>query len=291
MTLARVEGAPALARWTGRIVLFSLGLALFAAVAHRFFGLATPVLLALLKLAFAGAFFGLILAVFAAMRIWRHGGTGTARVVLATVVGLGMLAWPLSYYPTIQRLPMLYDVTTDFSAPPQFRTLVGARDGSEANGATYNSADFTKLQQSAYPDIKPMLVNRSVEETFDLVVDAVRRQKMRIVREIPPGDENGRSGSLEAVDRTMIMGFADDVAIRVTGDDANARVDLRSASRYGRHDLGRNVERIRNTMREIVTRLESTIPGAAENRRRRKGAERFSKARKDAGRKKADPRR
>lgn len=291
MTLAKVEGAPALARWTGRVALFSLVLAAVAVIGHRFFGMATPVLLALLKLAFAGAIFGMVLAVFAAGRIWRHGGPGAARVVLALTIGLGMLAWPLSFYPTIKRLPMLNDVTTDVAAPPQFVTLADVRAGPEANGAGYNAAAFAALQHKAYPDIEPMLVNRSVEETFDLVVDAVRRQHMRIVRETPPAQENARTGSIEAVDRTMIMGFSDDLAVRVNGDDANARVDIRSASRYGRHDLGRNVERVRSLMREIVNRLESTIPGAAENRRRRGRPDKTSSGRKGADRRKADPRR
>ena len=93
---------------------------------------------------------------------------------------------------------------------------------------------------------------------------------------------------------TMILGFSDDVSIRVTGDDGASRVDIRSASRYGRHDLGRNVERVRALMREIVGRLESTIPGAAENRRKRTRPDKDGKepiARKGADRKKADPRR
>ncbi len=291
MTLAKVEGAPALARWTGRIALFSLVLAVFAVIGHRFFGLATPVLLALLKLAFAGAILAMVLAVLAAGRIWRHGGPGAARVVLALTIGLGMIAWPLSFYPTIQRLPMLNDVTTDAAAPPPFVTLANVRNKAGANGVSYNARDFAAIQREAYPDIEPMLVNRSVEETFDLVVDAVRRQRMRILRESPPVEENARVGSLEAVDRTMIMGFPDDVAIRVSGDDANARVDIRSASRYGRHDLGRNVERVRDVMREIVTRLESTIPGAAENRRKRNRSDKKSNGRTGADRKKADPRR
>lgn len=291
MTLAKVEGAPALARWTGRIALFSLVLAVFAVIGHRFFGLATPILLALIKLAFAGAILAMVLAVLAAGRIWRHGGPGAARVVLALTIGLGMIAWPLSFYPTIQRLPMLNDVTTDAAAPPPFVTLANVRNKAGANGVPYNARDFAAIQREAYPDIEPMLVNRSVEETFDLVVDAVRRQRMRILRESPPVEENARVGSLEAVDRTMIMGFPDDVAIRVSGDDANARVDIRSASRYGRHDLGRNVERVRDVMREIVTRLESTIPGAAENRRKRNRSDKKSNGRTGADRKKADPRR
>lgn len=291
MTLARVEGAPALARWTGRIAAFSLVLLIFALVGHRFFGMATPVMLDLLKVAFAGAIGAILLGLIASVQIWRNGGPGFARVVTAFLVGGGMLAWPLSFYPVMASLPSLNDVTTDTQNPPAFDALASSRDA-RANGVAYRGKKFAALQAQAYPDIVPLQVSRSCEETFDLVVDAVRRQKMRIIRETPPAEDNRRQGSVEAVDRTMIIGFPDDVAIRVTGDDAHARVDIRSASRYGRHDLGRNVRRVRDLMREIVGRLESTIPGAAENRRRRPAAEADPASEpKGADRKKAAPRR
>ena len=292
MTLAKVEGAPALARWTGRIALFSLVLTAFAIIAHRFFGMATPILLNLLKVSFAGALIGLVLAVVAAVQIWRDGGSGAARIVLALVIGIGMISWPLYFLPDLRRLPMLNDVTTDTAEPPAFATQAAVR--ASANGSAYDARSFAQLQRKSYPDIVPMEINRSVEETFDLVVDAVRGQRMRIVRETPPDEESHRIGSLEAVDRTLIMGFNDDIAIRVTGDDRASRIDIRSASRYGRHDLGRNVSRVRRLMREIVTRLESTIPGAAENRRKRSRSDKNEgkpSAQKGADRKKADPRR
>jgi len=266
MSLAKVEGATALARWTGRIALFSAVLLLFALVGHRFFGLATPVMLSLVTWAFAGAIFAMVLGVIAAVRIWRQGTPGLARVVTAFLIGLAMLAWPLSYLPELNSLPELNDITTDMVSPPAFKTLANVRKA-PANGVAYHADPFAARQKASYPDIAPLMINRSAEETFDLVVDAIRRQRMRIVRETQPSKENGQQGSLEAVDQTLILGFRDDVAIRVTGQDMSSRVDIRSASRYGRHDFGRNAQRVRDVMGEIVKRLESTIPGAAENRR------------------------
>jgi hypothetical protein len=84
---------------------------------------------------------------------------------------------------------------------------------------------------------------------------------MDVVREEGPTAEGGE-GTIEAVDRTIVAGFYDDVAIRVTGSDATARIDIRSSSRFGRTDFGANAERIRTLMKEIVTRLESTVPVA-----------------------------
>ena len=47
------------------------------------------------------------------------------------------------------------------------------------------------------------------------------------------------------------MGFRDDVVIRVRPAPDGARVDVRSASRYGRHDLGTNAARIRSLLDDI----------------------------------------
>jgi hypothetical protein len=35
---------------------------------------------------------------------------------------------------------------------------------------------------------------------------------------------------------------------------------VRSASRFGRHDLGSNADRVRQILKEIVVRMESVVP-------------------------------
>jgi uncharacterized protein (DUF1499 family) len=256
---ARPEAPSFFARWTSRIALFAVVLVATAVVLHRLLGMPTPVALNLIKLAFAGAILALVLAVLAAARIWRTGEPGTARVVVAVLAGLGLLGWPLVYAPTVARLPEINDVTTDTASPPPFVVLAAQRPPG-ANAPQYPGEAFALRQRDAYPDLQPLRIERSVEETFEIAAEALRRQRMTIVREEPPAA--GRPGALEAVDRTLVMGFTDDVAVRVTGDQAQAVIDIRSASRYGRHDLGRNAERIRRVLREIVARLEATVPAA-----------------------------
>ncbi len=41
------------------------------------------------------------------------------------------------------------------------------------------------------------------------------------------------------------MGFTDDTVVRVAEADSGSRIDVRSASRHGRSDLGVNAARIR----------------------------------------------
>ena len=58
---------------------------------------------------------------------------------------------------------------------------------------------------------------------------------------------------IEATATTRLYGFKDDVVIRVTADGDGSRVDVRSVSRVGESDLGKNAKRVR----EYLARLKS----------------------------------
>src|SRR5262249_11973650 len=60
-----------------------------------------------------------------------------------------------------------------------------------------------------------------------------------------------RDGIIEAVARTPMLGFRDDVVVRIRSTIDGARIDVRSASRYGRHDLGTNAKRVRSLIEDI----------------------------------------
>ena len=58
-------------------------------------------------------------------------------------------------------------------------------------------------------------------------------------------------GRLDAVDRTFLLRLADDITVRIRPRADGARIDVRSASRIGRHDLGANAARIRRFLEEL----------------------------------------
>jgi uncharacterized protein (DUF1499 family) len=64
-------------------------------------------------------------------------------------------------------------------------------------------------------------------------------------------------GRIEAVARTPIMGFREDVAIRVTPNGEDSRVDIRSSSRYFESDLGSNATRITKLIDDINTAADT----------------------------------
>jgi uncharacterized protein (DUF1499 family) len=148
-------------------------------------------------------------------------------------------------------LPRIYDVTTDTAAPPAFDRVLKIRQG-QANPVHYE-ASFAALQTAAYPDVKPLQIQRSLIDVYSAARDVVKAQHWKIIDEQAP--EATRSGHIEAMDRTLFFGFADDISIRVTGSAKAAKVDVRSSSRFGQHDLGRNAERIRRYLSEVKFRL------------------------------------
>ncbi len=263
MALKLPDDQKSLSRWTVRLALFSASIAAFAMVAHRLFAMPTPVALNLAKVAIAGSVLAILVGVASSLRIWRRGTGGGLATLFGMMVAGGLIAWPVSLLPVMRSLPRINDITTDVQSPPRFISLAKARLPG-ANSLNYPGEGFATAQQKAYPDIRTFQVDRSAEEAYELVLAALRSKTMKFkpVSEEPPKGRFGQPGWIEVVDRTLVLGFTDDVVIRVDGDAANARIDVRSSSRYGSHDLGRNAQRVRRILKEIQAQLEATVSNA-----------------------------
>lgn len=239
------------ASWSYRIALLSVLVFTGTFIWHRFFGLPTPIALKILGSAVAVAAAGLTLAAVALVNIWNEGTRGAGRASFAIFLGLLLLAVPLRSLPDLMNLPRIYEVTTDPANPPAFDRIAKIRQG-QANPVHYDSS-FGPLQTAAYPDIKPLVVARPVTDVYSTVRETVKDLNWKVIDEQSP--EVAKTGYIEAVDRTLIFGFTDDVAIRVTGSSKAAKIDIRSSSRFGQHDLGRNARRIRLFLADVRERL------------------------------------
>ncbi|MDX2309267.1 MAG: DUF1499 domain-containing protein [Hyphomicrobium sp.] len=249
-------------RWSSRLALFAVALLLVTGLLHRFLGLPTPTAIILVVTVYGLAALALAAGLVGLIGIWRFGSPGGARVAFGATVSALILASPIVLAALAREHPVLNDISTDLDNPPAFEVL-GAKRVGWANPARYPGGDAAEEQAKAYPDIVPLAVNRSAEETFDLAMQSLRRLRYSIAIERAP-QEGGVDGYAEANDYTMILGFTDDIAIRVKAIGDSSVLDVRSSSRYGRSDLGRNAERIREIFRELVLRLESTVPAADE---------------------------
>jgi Protein of unknown function (DUF1499) len=254
-------------RWTVRLALFALSLTVFAVLSHRLFGMATPVALNIVAVALGFAGLALVAGLVSTIRIWRQGTGGGIATLFGMVVAAGLIAWPIAFLPTARNLPRINDITTDVQTPPRFTALPKLRPAG-ANSLAYPGAGFASAQAKAYPDIRTFQVDRSAEETYELVLAALnaKTMKLKTTAEEPPKGRYGQPGQIELVDRTFILGFADDVVIRVDGDAKTAKIDVRSVSRYGSHDFGRNAQRVRRILKEIQAQVEATIPTADGSR-------------------------
>lgn len=282
MTLAASIPRTMLATWSRRVALFSATLIVIALVLHRLGVIETPLGMGLVLTGLAGAVVAILAGIAAVVVIWRKGVAGSWSAVAGIVLSLAICAWPASVVPLYLKMSHLNDVTTDTEHPPEFDTLSQERPKG-ANSIVYPGATYATRQSQIFPQIQPMVLTRSPDEVFDAVGEAARRLRWHIVAEEPPGT-NDDGGHLEAVDRTLILGFADDIVVRVESDSGQTRVDVRSKSRYGVADFGRNAQRVKDFYTELHARLEASVPSTVSSRGKPKarGTKMPARSRKDA---------
>ena len=93
------------------------------------------------------------------------------------------------------------------------------------------------------------------QRAYEVTLAVVHKRKWKVVDERPP--QLRREGRIEAIAQTPIMGFREDVAIRVKADGEDSRVDIRSSSRYFESDLGSNAKRVTQLIEDINTAAEA----------------------------------
>ena len=166
-----------------------------------------------------------------------------AVAVIAIVIGMTSFAIGFDAQVRREHSPAIHDVTTDLDNPPTF-TAVIARRGDAPNRLD-RTPGLAELQRQGYPELAPVTVQTRPEQTFDRALGAAQSLGWKIVT----ADKS--SGHIEATDTTRWFGFVDDVAVRLTPWGTGTRIDMRSVSRTGVGDAGRNAERIRRFLKEI----------------------------------------
>jgi len=249
-----------LAIWSRRIALFSLAATFVAIIVVRSGALEIVPALSTLGGALALAMLAILLAFGAAVSIWKDGVGGIGEAVTGLLIGLALIAYPLYVGVKAYKLPAIYDITTDPIDPPRFDAIARLRPR-DANPATYAGLYTAEQQRTAYSDIEPDMTSVSPQEAYDAAMKVITKRKWHVVDARPPQGTAPRDGLIEAIARTPILGFRDDVAVRVRATHEGARIDVRSASRYGRHDLGTNAARVRSLIEDIDDVLATPAKG------------------------------
>jgi uncharacterized protein (DUF1499 family) len=252
------QGTSRLALWARRIALFSLAAAVLSIIiVHSGFLEIRPALVTF-GAALALAVLALLLTVAAFAAIWRDGLIGFGASLTAVGVAVLLLAYPTYIAVKARNLPWIYDITTDPIDPPRYDTLAKARPR-DANPITYAGLAAAEQQIAAYPDIEPLDGDLDTRAAYNAALTVVNRRRWRVVEARAP-DQGRPEGRIEAVARTPIMGFRDDVIVRIRPFEGGARVDVRSSSRYGQFDFGANAARVRLLLEDIENEFADQAP-------------------------------
>ena len=123
-----------------------------------------------------------------------------------------LLAYPGYLGYRAIKLPAISDITTDPGNPPRFDVLARLRPRGSID---YPGGAVAQAQRAAYPDIVPLQVSVPLRPAYDIALALVTKRKWHVVDTRPPA-AGRRDAVIEAVARTPIMGFRDDVVIRVS---------------------------------------------------------------------------
>lgn len=191
-----------------------------------------------------------VAAAGACATIWRHGGPGltfAVRGFLMAVAVAGPAGW---FGAQALLLPRINDVSTDLAEPPSFGRSRAAVEGRQGMIPPEYAPTGAEEQRAGYPDLQPTILDQSPEETMLLALRAATNMGWRVLDSTPPAARTGL-GRIEAIARTPVFGFIDDVTIRIRPGVNETRVDVRSRSRVGFHDFGQNAQRIRSFQKEL----------------------------------------
>lgn len=176
---------------------------------------------------------------------------------LALVVAFAGMAKLGGTVAKVNRLPFIHDVTTDTQNVPQFTQdiLTARAKVKNVNKVQYagkrDSRDnelVSVLQTKAYPNVRTLNLSEDPKIVFGKAEAIASELGWKLVT------RDVETGIIEAVDTSFWYGFKDDVIIRITqGDEGVTLVDVRSLSRVGQSDLGKNASRIKSFLNKLKT--------------------------------------
>lgn len=166
--------------------------------------------------------------------------------VVATIASALIVLLPLTQIAGARGKPRIHDVSTDLADPPRFSAILPLR-AKTPNGAPDRIDDATASQQRAgYPDLVTLDLPLPAADAFTKALVAAKAMEWEIVSTRPA------DGIIEATATTAFFGFHDDVVVRIRPAGGHSRVDVRSTSRVGLGDAGKNADRIRRYLRVLT---------------------------------------
>ena len=219
--------------WSRRIGALALPLAAIPVLLHRQHVITSDNFIVIEAIALGLAVLAVFAALVAFIRLWITGDRGWGRAVIAMFFGVLCLA-PAAYFAYLYvHQPSLPDVTTDFANPPPLVSFVESRFIGPGDRAKIE-ATFPNARSRNYPLTAPQM--------FDTVSALVDDRGWDVRSKRAPQSELD-SGQLNAVVTTM-LGFRQEIAIRISGNSDGTTIAMRSASLTNFPDFGENGQRV-----------------------------------------------
>ena len=199
--------------------------------------------------AFTGFKFGLVVGIVALVLlaiqvIFKRKTVSLASAAIAVIFSAIAIALPLGMMNTAKNVPPIHDISTDLVNPPEFVAIAPLR-ANAPNPVEYAGAEAAEQQRMAYPDLQTLTYSQSTSELVEASKQAIANLGWELV------NTDADNGIIEATDTSTWFGFKDDVVIRVTDNNSERLVDIRSKSRVGKSDLGKNAARIHTLVDEL----------------------------------------
>ena len=169
--------------------------------------------------------------------LFKRNTASIGSALISAVLAITAIAIPLSMMNTAKNVPPIHYISTDLMNPPQFVAITPLR-ADAPNPAAYDGIETAEQQRIGYPDLQTLRYDQTQPELIAVSTQATENLGWELV------NIDAEKGIIEATDTTAWFGFKDDVVVRITDNENERLVDIRSKSRIGGSDLGKNAARI-----------------------------------------------
>jgi hypothetical protein len=223
--------------WSRRIASFALPLAIVPIFMHRGGMITSETFHVIEWAAILCAVVALVMAIASFVRLWNTGDRGWVRATFGVVFSLIVLL-PAAYAAyAFFKYPRTTDVYTDYADPPLLVSDVPS---------VRMTTDLARSIAAAFPNVASRTYPLGPQQVFDLATNLVVARGWEIEASLPPAGPQGE-GQLNAIVLTL-LGWRDEISLRITGVPEGSTVAMRSSSMVGIHDLGENGHRIEEFM-------------------------------------------
>lgn len=237
--------------WARRCGSFALPLTVLPVLLHREGVLQSADFVTVEALALGFAGLGLLLGLGAFVRLWITGDRGWGKASWGIVFSILCLL-PFGYFGYLAlKNPVVTEISTNFRDPVPFSLLRPA-------------ATPPALQQEIaahFPNVRTRSYPVDAGQVFIILAQLVDDEGWDVSISRNPDDTEG-VGLLDGV-AVRLLGWRDEVAIRVRATDTGAAIDMRSAPFYDFPDFGENGRRVEKLLLALDGRMTALLRTAA----------------------------